>query len=190
MPAPVRDPKWVDPTAYLAEASSTTLPNEASPVLLPASASPVVPPEPVTQVGSAVATRYVEALGLAVDLPQPVTALAAGAGQGESWVFERQIRGSVYGLTVTVSRRPLFGVVQLAAAATEIGSKDLTERSEEADLTWVVKAPDGPVQEVWAARRAGTASILAVCVAPVAYVQVALIACKSLRLASPPPVPL
>lgn len=182
---PIRDPRWSDPDPP-ADPSPVAPAVEVSIVL----AGPPVasePPESPTAVSAVLETRRVEALSLAIDMPGPATAVAAGAGLAESWVFERPIRGSGYGIVVAVSRRPLASAAHLAAAATEIGSKDLASTGDAGDLWWVVKAVEGPVQQVWAARRAGLWALLAICTAPPDYLDLALAACKTVRVDSSTP---
>ncbi|MBM4342908.1 MAG: hypothetical protein FJ100_05985 [Deltaproteobacteria bacterium] len=182
---PVRDPRWADPEPPT-DPSPVAAPSEVS-VVLAGPPTATDPPESLTAVGASLETRKVEALGLAIDMPGPATAVAAGAGLGETWVFERPIRGSAYGLVVAVSRRPVANPAQLALAATEIGSKELAATGAEGDLWWVVKPVEGPVQQVWAARRAGLWALLAICTAPPDYLDLAVSACKTVRVDSPAP---
>lgn len=181
LPEPIRDPKWVDPTLLLAEVTATGLADDSTPQILPGPPTQTELPEDASTVAGRLHPHYIDALSLVIDVPAPATATAAGAGLTESWLFEHAIRGSAYGLTVTVSRHEATTIVQLASAATEIGAKAFVEQGEEQDLSWVVKLADGPVQQVWAARTRGRASLVAVCTAPPAYLTVALSACKTLR---------
>ncbi len=182
---PIRDPRWAEPEPA-AEPNAVAPATEVS-VVLAGPPTGTEPPESATAVGASLQTHHVESLSLAIEIPGPATAVAAGAGLAETWVFERPIRGSAYGLVVAVRRRPLANAVQLAQAATEIGSKELASSGEAGDLWWVVKPVEGPVQQVWAARRAGLSALLAICTAPPDYIDLAIAACKTVRVDSSAP---
>ncbi len=184
LPEPVRDPAWVDPTSVLVDVAGTALADEATPVVLSGPPTATELPEPASRVAAEVVTKHLEALGLSIDLPGPVSETAAGAGLSETWLFERSIGGSAYALSVQVSRRERTSAVQLAHAATEIGAETFVEQGEQGDLIWVVKLADGPIQQVWAARSRGQASLVAICSAPPAYLTIALSACKTVRFDS------
>lgn len=184
---PIRDPRWIEPAALAAEASTTlALGSDSSPVVLPPPFTPTAPPEDPSIVAAKVETHDVEALGLAFDMPGPATSVAAGMGASETWVFERPIVGFQYGLSVSVSRRALATAQELAMAATEIGSRGVALAGEATDIAWVVKEIEGPVQQVWVARWAGKWAMVAVCAAPPMYLELALAACKTLRAYVPP----
>ena len=184
---PIRDPKWADPQLLAVDPTGAALAHEVSVVVLAGPPTLTELPESPTAVAQIIETRHVEALSLAIDMPGPATSLVAGAGRAETWIFERPIRGSAYGLTVAVARWPGGSVAQLAAAATEIGSKDIESSGADGDLAWVVKPVEGPIQQVWAARRVGAACLLAICAAPPDYFEIALRACKTVRVDSAAP---
>ncbi len=220
LPEPVRDPTWHDPAQQeidLPAASTTTLPQEAAPVPLPPAATSAEPPEPLGQVMASVAPQALEAFGLIAELPQPVTAVAAGMGAAESWVYIRTVRGSAYNLELRVSQQSITSLAQLRAAAEEIGELPLLGSGTSGGRWWVQKAVEGPVQEWWvalppkaapaplpvpvpASAKAGEPTparavappptLVAVCVGPAAYEQVLRRACLTLHLdgdVAPPP---
>lgn len=218
LPEPVRDPTWRDPAqqgAGLSAAPTTTLPEEGAPVQLAPAAAFAEPPEPVTQLMASVTAHALDAFGLVADLPQPVTAVAAGMGNTETWVYTRPVRGSAYPLQLRVSRQPLANLAQLKVAAREIGELPLLGAGTSAGRWWVQKAVEGPVQEWWVAlpglpappppgqkhtkskqmpdiaEPTGAAlALVAVCVGPPAYEAVLRRACLTLHRegeATPPP---
>lgn len=218
LPEPVRDPTWRDPTqqgAGLATAPTTTLPEEGAPVQLAPAATLTEPPESETQVMASVTPQTLDAFGLVADLPQPVTAVAAGMGASESWVYIRPVRGSAYPIELRVSRQPIASLAQLKVAAGEIGELPLLGAGTSAGRWWVQKAVEGPVQEWWvalpsvavtpppsqkvakskqipdAAGATGAAhALVAVCVGPPAYETLVRRACLTLHRegeAAPPP---
>lgn len=179
---PIRDSRWVEHVAAPADPTSvTTLPSEGTPVMLPTHPTVVVLPEPVTQVIAKMVPMQLESLAASIELPEPCTSLAAGAGLQESWVFDRPISGSAYGLHVSVSKQAMASHEALQAAAREVGGKDIANIGTTNGVWWVQKAPVGPVEELWAARPLGVLAVVAVCTAPPDYRAAAQATCLSLR---------
>lgn len=217
LPEPVRDPTWRDPAqqgAGLAAAPTTTALEDRTPVQLAPAATFTEPPEPLAQVMASVAPQTLEAFGLVAELPQPVTAVAAGMGASESWVYIRPVRGSAYPLEVRISHQPIATLDQLKVSAGEIGELPLLGAGTSAGRWWVQKAVEGPVQEWWVALPSsaatppgqkparskqpsavaetdgGAPALVAVCIGPPAYEAVLRRACLSLHRegeAAPPP---
>lgn len=216
MPEPVRDPSWRDPSLQesgLPAASTTTRPEDSAPVQLAPAAAFTEPPEPATQVMASVNTYELGAFGLVADLPLPVTAMAAGMGSSESWIYIRSLRGAAYNLEVRIDHKDINSLAELEAAASEIGERPLAGSGTSAGRWWVQKAVEGPVQEWWVALpqpptptlpHGGQAlqprpslepapagrTLVAVCIGPPAYEAVLRRACLTLHregAAAPPP---
>ena len=154
LPEPVRDPTWRDPALQVAElpaAATTTLPDEGFPIRLAPAAPNADPPESVTEVMASAIVENLSALSLVAELPQPVTVVAAGMGNTESWVYIRPVRGSAYNIEMRVQHREIVSLAQLEAAAGEVGERPLLASGTSGGRWWVQKAVEGPVQEWWVA---------------------------------------
>ncbi len=183
-PTPMADPNWQPeqgqavPTDNPGGSTSTQLPLNGTPEGAPQSASDLLP---------SLKLHPIDDLSVQLELPEPCTALASGAGQDETWTFERGIVGSTYGLRVTVSRRPLHDLAELATAASELSVGQIDDKGKDSSgLLWVRKRPVGPVQELWVGLPAGALGRVAVCSAPPAYAELARRVCFSLRAIEAP----
>lgn len=186
LPEPVRDPSWRDPTGADGPAESTTTVDDfGRPARLAAAPTAVEPAEPMAAVQASVQSFALEAFGLVADFPQPASAIAAGVGAGELWIYARALRGSAYGIEMRVQRRPVANLAELQAIAGEIGGQAVTASGEKAGRMWLRKASTGPVQSWWVALpNAGSdksLAFVATCTGPPEYQAMVRRACLSLR---------
>lgn len=186
LPEPVRDPSWRDPTAADGPAESTTTVDDfGHPVRLAAAPTAAEPKESAEAVEASVQAFALEAFGLVADFPQPVSAIAAGVGANELWIYDRALRGLAYGIEVRVQRRPVASLAELQAIAGEIGGHAVSASGEQTGRMWLRKATTGPVQSWWVALpKAGsdkTLAFVATCTGPPEYQAIVRRACLSLR---------
>ncbi|MBI5607867.1 MAG: hypothetical protein HY902_03200 [Deltaproteobacteria bacterium] len=173
------DPNWQPERQQLPPIDN---PVGATATQLPLPATPAAAPEAASELLQTLKLRPVDDLSVQLELPEPCTAVASGAGQDETWTFERSIAGSACGLRVTIRRRPLHDLAELVAAAGELSVGQLEDKGKDVSgLVWARKKPVGPVQDLWVGLPAGAVGRIAVCSAPPAYAELARRVCFSLR---------
>lgn len=183
-PTPMADPNW-QPERN--QALPVDNPGGSTAIQLPLTVTPEAAPQAASDLLPTLKLRPIDDLSVQLELPEPCTALASGAGQDETWTFERAIVGSTYGLRVTVSRRPLRDLAELATAAGELSVGQVEDKGKDVSgLLWVRKKPVGPVQELWVGLPTGALGRIAVCSAPPAYAELAKRVCFSLRAIETP----
>lgn len=172
------------PTTEPLAAQAPVVPKESKPIAAepPPAASPTVAPTPTPP---PVPTANVEltvqedaAFGYTVRLPKGAKELAK---DDMAQTYSLTLPDGANELNLHLTHAGATSLDDAVATATMMGSKSVIEKQEMGTDGWlVVKAPQGPIQEVWVFRKGKTTPVTAKCTGPATALGTLKLMCTSL----------